>query len=240
MRRLLHRLGLSLIKRASGGGADMRRNGERWLMGRVGPEARRVLDVGYNHGRYSAALLEVAPHLRILAVEPVTEFYEAGRAAAPEAVDLVNVALSDAPGEIALYRKGGGASASPTPPKSKTFAALTLRAVTGDALLAERGFEPVDFVKVDTDGHDMAVLRGLSRTIETARPVVQFEFGRFWLDTRAQLRDAFLFFEERDYRVGYLTRRGVWFVRPHVRHEIYGFSANMVAAPADRADALAL
>jgi FkbM family methyltransferase len=235
LRAMTRRLAISLLRRANNGDPRRRdRNGETWLIGRVGPGARRIIDVGCNHGEYSRAFLDLFPEVEILAVEPVPAFFEHARAALPASVDLQNVALSDGVEELAIYRKGGGANASPRPPKNKAFARIEPTVTTGDALVEARGFGPAQFIKIDTDGYDLQALRGFARSIDAWRPVIQFEFSRFWLDTRSQLRDAFEFFEGRDYRIGYLTPRAVDFVTYDVRLEVYALSCNMVAAPTEK------
>ena len=235
LRAMTRRFGISLLRRASNSDARHRdRNGETWLMRRVGPETRRMIDVGCNHGEYSHAFLALFPDVEILAVEPVPLFFEHARAVLPATVDLQNVALSDGRDAIALYRKGGGANASPRAPKTKAFARITPTVVTGDALVAARGFGPAQFIKIDTDGYDLQALRGFSNSIDAWRPVIQFEFSRYWLDTRSQMRDVYDFFEGRDYRIGYLTPRAVDFTPYSTRLEVYAVNCNMVAAPAEK------
>ena len=234
LRAMTRRLAVSLLRRANNSDARHRdRNGETWLMRRVGPRTRRMIDVGCNHGDYSRAFLALFPDVEILAVEPVPEFHAHARATLPAQVDLRNVALSDGREDVAIYRKGGGANASARVRKNKTFAKITPTVLTGDALVEARGFGPAQFIKIDTDGHDLPALRGFSRSIDAWRPVIQFEFSRFWLDTRSQMRDVYDFFEGRDYRIGYLTPRAVDFVDYSTRLETYAVNCNMVAAPAE-------
>lgn len=45
----------------------------------------------------------------------------------------------------------------------------------GDELVFKEGFSPPQVIKIDTEGHELAVIAGLSKIIETHRPVVFFE-----------------------------------------------------------------
>lgn len=46
----------------------------------------------------------------------------------------------------------------------------------GDDALEERGITQVDFIKIDTEGFEPMVLRGLRNTLERCRPIVFFEW----------------------------------------------------------------
>ena len=63
------------------------------------------------------------------------------------------------------------------------------------------------FVKVDTEGYDLHVLRGLKNIIDQSRPVVKAEVYK-WTD-RAYRRDLLSFFLDRDYAVFRLNHEPV-------------------------------
>jgi FkbM family methyltransferase len=49
----------------------------------------------------------------------------------------------------------------------------------GDKWVSDRGLERVDFIKIDVEGFELEVLKGLRQTIERFSPVIAFEyFGR--------------------------------------------------------------
>jgi hypothetical protein len=67
-------------------------------------------------------------------------------------------------------------------------------------------------VKVDAEGHDLAVLRGARGLLAKHRiAVAQFEYNNRWTLGRFFLRDAFELVQAFGYRVGKLTPRGVEF-----------------------------
>ena len=56
-------------------------------------------------------------------------------------------------------------------------------------------------VKIDTEGHDLTVLRGARAMLAEHRiAVVQFEYNHRWVFARAFLRDAFEFLADLGYR----------------------------------------
>jgi len=70
--------------------------------------------------------------------------------------------------------------------------------------------EIIHFLKCDTEGHDMEVLRGAKRLFDEQRVVVcQFEYNLCWVYSRHFLKDVFDYVADTAYRVGKVTPRGV-------------------------------
>lgn len=61
----------------------------------------------------------------------------------------------------------------------------------GDEVLAETDGSRVGFLKIDTEGFEGHVLRGFSRTLAAARPVVWVEWSERMAADRAEARDLF-------------------------------------------------
>jgi FkbM family methyltransferase len=135
-----------------------------------------VADVGANVGHYTARLSRlVGPAGRVLAIEPVPRTFELlaanSRQFAHANVTLLNVALSDGPGLAGMDVPSGAggpylAHLTPGP------AALRVLCLPFDALpLPAR----LRLVKIDAEGHELAVLRGMARTLERDRPALIVE-----------------------------------------------------------------
>ncbi|MCF7787343.1 MAG: FkbM family methyltransferase [Prosthecobacter sp.] len=45
-----------------------------------------------------------------------------------------------------------------------------------DSLVQQEGLNHLDFIKIDTDGHELDILKGGTQTIERWRPIIVFEF----------------------------------------------------------------
>jgi hypothetical protein len=61
---------------------------------------------------------------------------------------------------------------------------------TVDDYCAEHDIGRIDFLKVDAEGHDLAVLKGARGAIDEGRVrLIQFEFGGANIDSRTYLRD---------------------------------------------------
>jgi FkbM family methyltransferase len=74
--------------------------------------------------------------------------------------------------------------------------------VTIDEVCRDQTLERVDFIKIDTDGHELDVLEGARETLRKHRPVVVFEIGDYLLLERGQNYGQFLnLFEPLGYRL---------------------------------------
>lgn len=185
---------------------DMTINGELRLLRQQAPGCRVLFDVGAHHGEWTRHALRANPRARVHCFEPISSHYAALRAARfPEAVTCNRCGLSDAAGErpidvatASLHRLDGGAG-----DEVEVIALRTL-----DGYCRENGVEHIDFLKVDVEGHELAVLHGGRRMIGDARVArIQFEYGPCNADSRVLLRDLFAFFEPLDYDLFRITPR---------------------------------
>lgn len=143
-----------------------------------------TLDVGANYGVYTRAMSElVGPSGEVHAFEPQKDVIEVLRSelATTSGVHLINAGVSDAPGWatvrvpkiLGIAPEPARASIQSAQPADVASSAGTVQLVTLDDYCA--GFERLDFVKVDAEGHDAAVLRGARTTLRRFRPIVQVE-----------------------------------------------------------------
>ena len=135
-----------------------------------------VVDVGANVGHYTARLSRlVGCEGRVLAFEPVPRTFELlaanARYFAHANVTLMNVALSDAPQVAGIEVPGGegGAYLAHLAPRGD---GLNIVCLPFDALPLPA---PLRLVKIDAEGHEAAVLRGMKRTLERDRPALIVE-----------------------------------------------------------------
>jgi FkbM family methyltransferase len=235
-RQLRARVGRYLLNRASGDNeADMARNGEAALLDRVrralAGEPCVVFDVGANFGMWTAQL---APGLdrssAVYAFEPVAPTFARLRenlarlGPAPRVVP-VNAALGDVDGEVEVFLIGGEGSGAHSLHERDLRAMGTtstgqqpVRGYRGDTFCREHAIERIAFLKIDVEGHELAVLRGFAAALDEARiGALQFEYGGSWIDARTYLKDAFELLQPRGYALGKLFPDGV------VWHEHYDY-----------------
>ena len=130
-----------------------------------------LVDVGANFGFWT--LLAARRGCRVLAVEPVPATRallaaNAARNGLENRIEIVGQALSDSAGTLTLALpdgESGQASVHPdaTARGTETF---TVPSSTLDALLGERR---VRLLKIDVEGHELAVLEGASRVLASGQ-----------------------------------------------------------------------
>jgi FkbM family methyltransferase len=82
--------------------------------------------------------------------------------------------------------------------------------VTGDMYLDAAGVERVDYLKLDVEGCELAVLRGFDAALRTGRiGAIQFEHGRASILSRCFLGDFFRLLEPLGYTIGRIRSTGI-------------------------------
>ena len=207
---------------------DMDTNGEVWLQHQVvgmSPPSERlhVLDVGANVGRWSSAMLSAANQagrlddLDLHAFEPSAyTFTRLSEALDSPCVTLGRLALGDQPGLSTLHVIAPGAGTNSlyeSPLAGATVGTEDVQTATLDDYTERSGLDgEIALVKIDTEGHDLAVLRGARGLLAGQQiTVLQFEYNQRWIYARTFLRDAFELLVPLGYRIGKLTWRGVEF-----------------------------
>ncbi len=168
--------------------------------------ARLALDIGANIGVYSAAMRRAARGCH--AFEPNPEYAWIYREVLGEVI-LHPLALSDRAGRetfripvIDSVAYGGWGTLEPTPlfedRETRTFEVELAR-------LDDLGLDPVGLIKIDVEGHEMAVLRGGAQTIRRDRPAILLEAEE--RHRAGVLAELFAWMAQEGYR-GYVLRGG--------------------------------
>jgi Methyltransferase FkbM domain len=77
---------------------------------------------------------------------------------------------------------------------------IEVAGISLSAYLTEKGWETVDFIKIDAEGHDLDILRGMDFKAISPR-LVMVEFGdHFPCQDRTALLEALSYMKERGYR----------------------------------------
>jgi FkbM family methyltransferase len=192
---------------------DMRINGELHFLNQAAPSCRVLFDVGAYDGDWTLSALKANPAAEIHCFEPIRAHYQQLVAQSlPERVICNATALSDAPGTAPMYTKSrslhdrrGPGSEGPRDNESELVARTTL-----DAYCTQMAIPVIDFLKIDTEGHDLAVLRGGAQMIRDGRVKrIQFEYGPRNIFSRVFLRDFYSFFDGLPYRICQLMPHGL-------------------------------
>lgn len=184
-------------------------NGEFDFLKKLLPRCHLVFDVGSHIGNWASTALSINPKLDIHCFEaspathrlliervpplPVTA-NAFGLGATPETRTLES--FGEGNNANSLYRRSG-LEARGFPPQ-QTTESVTLD--TADAYCARHNIRHIDFMKIDTEGHDLFVLQGAFGLLRAqAIEVLQFEYGGCNIDSRTFLKDFFELLASVDY-----------------------------------------
>jgi FkbM family methyltransferase len=197
---------LSLAGMNIGGGGGVGDSGERWVMEHVAKHLRQdrpvtVFDVGANVGSFSRELARrLGPDARIFAFEPAGETYRSliRNLEGVRGVEAFNFAFGETEGVIKLYSDEPGSGLASTYRRRLDHFGIAMDTVeevpvkTIDGFCAEQGINSIDFLKLDVEGHEMAVLSGARGVLESgAVDFIQFEFGGCNIDSRTFFQDFY-------------------------------------------------
>ena len=224
-RKQRRKLGAFILNEAdSDGNGDAATNGEyaflQNFVGNLKSAPCVAIDAGANVGSWSLEFLKLAPkQSRVLAFEPAVKTYErlCQNLASDSRATPVNAALSDTTGEGSLHLAGELCGTNSIH-RQNIFqdgkcADEKIRLVTGDAFCSERGIQKIDFIKIDTEGHELAVMRGFDNMLSNKLiGAIQFEYGGTWLDARIQLADAFTYLQSKGYAMAKIYPNGLKYI----------------------------
>jgi FkbM family methyltransferase len=142
-------------------------------------------DVGANVGQTSSEALTTFPDATIFAFEPdQTSFAMLGENVQSSRFKAFNFALSDRSGEARFFDYGALATCNSLVQDSQyakranhPCTVTTVECETLDAVCNRLGIGHVDVLKIDTEGHEMAVLHGASQMLAMQR--VRFIYVEF-------------------------------------------------------------
>ena len=233
------------------GGAMVAQSGERMALRFIAERSREVedlvvFDVGANFGNYTSAVLEAMPSGTVVhAFEPsqaaMDKFREA-IAGHPQGryVQAHTLGLSNSKGNATLYAPFIGSGIGTLHPApfdvlGSTNSTEAIELTTIDAFCSENGIERIDLLKIDAEGHELAVLQGARGMIDAGRVrFIQFEFGECHLDSRVFLRDFHVLLSPR-YRIHRILPDGLWPLNSYSPdQEIFNTANYLAFAPTEK------
>lgn len=172
------------------------------------PNERGAVDVGVWWGPWTWWLARRVP--RVDSFEPNPDVVARVAPVMPRNVNIHTVALSNQTGRSNLWLPPGGSStegrASLEPEPRAGLHWRTQSVVT--SRLDDFDLGDVGFVKIDVEGHELAVLQGAENLLEAQRPVLMVEIEDHPY-RQASLDDVVDFLSEHSYR-GQFLQKGRW------------------------------
>lgn len=179
------------------------------------PQLNVIIDAGANRGAWAVEARKRWPSASIHAFEPAADTFDLLTAAVGDTVTCRRAALGDTPRTMTLHKVPGIDALASLHQRDIAEHNLamtdteTVDAVTLDGYCVDNNIDRIDFLKLDVEGHELAVLAGASRLLAEGRIArIQFEFGGCNIDSRTYLRD-FVRLLSPDYRLSRITRDGL-------------------------------
>ena len=92
---------------------------------------------------------------------------------------------------------------------------------TGKDYIINNDIKNIDFLKIDTEGYELNVIKGFEDYIENIK-IIQFEYGGTFLDNKTKLIDVINYLEQKGFhRFSYLTSNGTEIITDFSDHYQY-------------------
>lgn len=233
-KRQVIRLSKAMLNRALGdNNGNMETNGEFFLLRQILRFQKRrdheftAFDVGANVGEWTTSLLGILEGVRLKGhlhcFEPAPAAFSKlqsvmARNRLGENVICVNAGLSNSDGAMELYINGESAGINSFYKRRLEGFDIsygerkTVQVTTVDNYCRKKGISNIDFLKVDVEGHELAVMRGATDMLKKqAINYIQFEYGGCWIDSRTLFMDVYDFLTGYGYVAGKIMPYGIEF-----------------------------
>jgi FkbM family methyltransferase len=243
------RIGRYLANRSmSDSNGDPETNGEYRLINELSLSVLQpgatIFDVGANIGDWSDRVAQgFGGSVSLYAFEPASDTFTAlqkrfdNRSARAGVVKCFNIALGKGKEMATLYKSDqfSGTNSLLKPMHNIEKISVSSKEMVsvqeGDEFCKSNDISYIDFVKIDTEGYEISVLKGFSNYIENGKiGAIQFEYGGSWIDSRTYLLDAFEIFLNHGYKIGKIYPDGIrWYESYDQELENFRYS-NFLAA----------
>lgn len=235
---------------------DFKSNGELFLLRQVlnyRQKSKKIIifDVGANVGEWTTSLLKIAVEQKIInnmniySFEPSKYTFSILKSNLEKnyyggGIHTINSGIGSAQGLTKFYINKDGVGTNSLYKRRLEGLGIfydkseTIQVTTIDIFCREAGVEYIDFLKIDVEGHELAVIRGAADMLKKqAIDYIQFEYGGCWIDSRTLFMDMYDFLTGYEYAIGKIMPSGIEFYDKYdERLETFQMANFLVCKPA--------
>lgn len=194
-------------------------NGEANVLKRLcSTDLKVIFDVGAHHGEYIKQILKYFPNADIHAFEINSiNFKQLAKVFQEKpkiTLNEIGLGSKSETLELTQYNEAGDISSlHPMDIENSSIIGRSKACVLrGDEYLQKNNIEKVHFMKIDTEGNDLAVLKGFGDKMNSETfDVVQFEYNESSIFARVFLKDFYSFLRPLGFTIGQIFPTGVDF-----------------------------
>ncbi len=225
----------AVLKYRLGASHDPNINGERWLIERVAPRNSRFVDVGANVGEWAALWTAADRDVRfglLLDASQAACNAARNRFRAMTQIEVVCAGISDRAGSATFYEVPGAGELSSFVPCAADAVPTERPVTTLDVELEKRSIDTLDFLKIDVEGYDLHVMRGVSSHLaRQSIDVIQFEYNAAWAVAGSTLAAAHRYLRGFGYSAFLLNGQGLWRLDYEKYGEFFSYSNFVALSP---------
>lgn len=195
---------------------DIMKDGEALIIDTFIKQGDVIIDAGAHTGEWSSYVLQhTQANCSLYAFEPVPAFYESLKRAIGSRGSCYNVALGR---DIKkgfmnyFYEESQGCSSLFDRPvlNHVQVKKIPIIITSLDTFCIENHIDAIDFLKIDTEGSELAVLHGAHRLISNRKiSFIQFEYGGTYPDANITLFEVFTYLTAHDYAIYRIAPDGI-------------------------------
>lgn len=188
-----------------------------------------AFDIGANVGLWTTSLLDIAEDqgvvdkVAIHCFEPSSFTFSKLQATLAKyqwegKVHAANSGIGSIKGKIKLYINENGAGTNSLYKRRLEGRGIsfdraeTVQIITVDDYCRENNISHINFMKIDVEGHELAVVQGAEDMLkQQAIDCLQFEYGGCWIDSMILFMDIYDLVTSFGYAIGKIMPRGIEF-----------------------------
>jgi FkbM family methyltransferase len=148
------------------------------------------LDIGANVGEYASKILEYNPSCRIVCFDPNDTLNDVLKEKGIKEVH--NFVVGDTTEPVTININIDDSTQSSIHRKNDSSLPRVVNGITIDNFVENQNIEKISFLKIDTEGHELAVLMGARRTLwDTKIDMIQFEYGGTYIEAGTTLKEIY-------------------------------------------------